>query len=78
MYIYICIYIYTYIYIRTCVCICIICVRKGTEKCDVGWQAASETVAAVGAREGARAAHGLPPDSFLIANFNNLDKLEPR
>jgi hypothetical protein len=28
-------------------------------------------------REGERE-RGLPPDPFLIANFNNLDKFEPR
>ncbi|KAJ1489632.1 glycosyl transferase family 41-domain-containing protein [Baffinella frigidus] len=41
-------------------------------------QAASETTAPLGARAGARSAHGLPPNDFLVANFNNLDKLEPR
>jgi predicted O-linked N-acetylglucosamine transferase (SPINDLY family) len=41
-------------------------------------QKASEVHSPPKAREAARLEHGLPPSNFLIANFNNLDKLEPR
>ena len=41
-------------------------------------QKASEAGASPHARARAREAHGLLPGHFLIANFNNLDKLEPR
>jgi hypothetical protein len=41
-------------------------------------QLASEIEAPPQARAAARQQQGLPPEHFLVANFNNLDKLEPR
>ena len=41
-------------------------------------QLASQVQASAEERGNAREEHGLPRDHFIVANFNNLDKLEPR